>query len=320
MTPTTNDSIISRIKKLLALAHGVNNSEHESELAMQRVQEMLATYNLSLAEIAGATDKPADPAAGRTKAGLRRSAMFQYQREMWEALASANYCVYWSEKLYTNGVYSNHRHWLVGREDSVAVVNLMGDYLEDTMKRLCPYKSGKEVNLWKTGCAERICERLSERKYKMEEESRKAAANAGTGISLIDVKDRETHGNYIFQNGDDRWCPCRGCTNNRNLKWKAEREADEREQALVVHVGENVEEPNEKMEVAVRKVETATQRQKRLDQEARADARYWAQHDRRQKKEREKRDSDAFRSGKATGGSIGLDSQVKGSKPTREIG
>src|SRR5438105_14791415 len=93
--PTTMTRIIDKIRKLFALA-GNNTSEAEAASAMAKAQEMLASYNLEMSMLDTAEVKKHDQADGkRTKEKVERSAMFAYIRKLWEALAEANFCVYW---------------------------------------------------------------------------------------------------------------------------------------------------------------------------------------------------------------------------------
>jgi len=76
---TDSDSIIRKVQSLLALA-GNNANEQEAALAMEKAQELLAKYNLDMAEIGQRESKPAD--APRSKEKVERSAMFKFQRDI----------------------------------------------------------------------------------------------------------------------------------------------------------------------------------------------------------------------------------------------
>src|SRR5258707_14686964 len=51
-TPMTHEQLVERIKNLLALATGEGN-EHEKRLALQRAQELMARYSISIADETG---------------------------------------------------------------------------------------------------------------------------------------------------------------------------------------------------------------------------------------------------------------------------
>ena len=284
------EQILEKVKKLFALA-GNNPNEQEAALALAKAQEILAKYNLSMAQLDEAKEQPAGTAP-RTKQKVERSAMFAYQRKVWQSLAEANFCVYWSQKLYTNGVFSTYHHFLIGSEENVVVVRLMGEYVETTINRLCPYNSGKDVNLWKTGCADRIAERLQEKRRGMEEESRQDAGS--TAVTVTDVHDRETHANHVFQHGSDSWCPCRRCYAVRS----ARREAERRDVIETIS------------QAVPMKAETEAQRRKREEREERQHKKWREKYYRRANQEYERVNSAAYLSGRIKGDEIGLDKQV----------
>ena len=51
MTEQHSDFIIKRIKALLAMAEHPNSNENEASIAMQKAQEMLLQYNLTMASV-----------------------------------------------------------------------------------------------------------------------------------------------------------------------------------------------------------------------------------------------------------------------------
>jgi hypothetical protein len=302
---TLDSSIVDKIKKLLALA-GNNPNEAEATSALAKAQELLARYNLSMAQLdqSRGTAKETTEAEGtRTKTKVERSsAMFTYQRSLWAALAETNFCVYWSTKIFhESGIYSTHHHNLVGREENVKTVELMGVYLEQAVNRLCPYKSGKDVNLWKTGCIERICERLKEDATSYNK-SMEDSASQCTGIAIADVRDRETHANHMYQHPDGAWwCPCQRCYAVRSAentrRWNEELA---KQRAM----------PTAAVETIGVKKETDAQRRKREEREERESNRYWNKHAKRESQERAKRESEAFKNGRITGNSVSLNSQI----------
>lgn len=300
--PATMTRIIDKIRKLFALA-GNNTSEAEAASALAKAQEMLASYNLEMSMLDDRAEvKKHDQGDGkRTKEKVERSAMFAYIRKLWEALADTNFCVYWNTRIYTNGVFSTYYHYLIGREDNVAVVKLMGEYLEQTLNRQCPYKVGKDVNLWKTGCVERIVERLAAKKSEMttadfSSTTPGSGMAASTAVVLRSVYEDEAHKNYQFQYPNGDWCPCLRCRTRRNDEYRARRDAMPDTPAVAVHNDE--------------KAETPAQTRRREEKEARQRERWNRKYDRQYQREWEKRNSEAFISGRDAGEKVNLDSQV----------
>lgn len=297
-TPDT-DSIIEKVRKLLRLA-GNNPNEAEATLAMERAQELLAKYNLSMAQLDQSKERAGNttPDTGkREKTKVERSAMFQYQRDLWEALSEVNYCFYWSEKIMDGQIYRTHHHWVLGREENVAVVKEMGVYLEQVINRVCPYKVGKDVHLWKLGCVERLCERLKEAKRESERRSQQEAEST-TALTLIDVADREMHGNWLMNRGNSNWCPCRPCQARRGREWQEElAKRPAKTDAVATPVYQE-------------KPETAKERRAR---EAR-NRRYQERWEKEYRAESAKRNSEAFQRGQSDANDVNLNKQVKGGK------
>jgi hypothetical protein len=302
MTSNNIDSILSKVQKLLALA-GNNPSEAEAAAAMERAQELLAKYNLTMAQLDESVKSKGGSVAEakRTKEKVERSAMFKFQRAIWAALAETNFCVYWSQKVFhSSGIYSTHHHYLIGREENVVTVKVMGEYLEKTINRLCPYKSGKDVHLWKEGCAERICERLRAKRREMERANQPTATSDSTAVVLASVYTNEDHANHLFQYGpgSESWCPCRTCRERRWAEYQA------RQAAM----------PREDLPAVVEDRETPAQRRKREEANERRWERQQQQWRREQEREAERTGSEAYQAGRAKGNEIGIDSQIDSKK------
>lgn len=310
---TNMDKVMERIKKLLNLANNAG-TEEEASKAAQMAQEMLAAYNLEMSQIDALQDATASAESGkRVKENYTRSAMFQYQRVLWKALAEANFCWYEAVPVYKtnklgNMMRSTYHHYLIGREVNVLGTRMMGDYLEETINRLVPFKPGRDSSKswisWKEGCTARLVERLNEKKWEMVRESQRkqeeavAQNSSSTALALADVVKSEEDANYLFVHGreayermlswrhDQENCQCEHCVARRK---QAERWAAQR--ALP---GE-VEEP---------KIETEAQKRKREEKERRASARYWRQDEARRQRKWAKKDVSAYRAGEEMGSKI----------------
>lgn len=328
MTPNAYEDIqlqgvIGKIRKLLSLAQN-NPSEQEAAVAMAKAQEMMAAYNLEMTQLDAAPDPTKKSATDfkRVKEKYERSALFDFQRALWEAVARVNYCYYEAIPVYktnTLGVRlkANYHHYLIGREANVVMTKIMGEYLEEVITKLCPYKVGKPMFSWKEGCAARLVERLNIKRWELEAQSREASKRAqeagGTSTALMtmdNVSQTEEDLNYREQWGQDAYerrlatrhnretCECKYCTRDREF-WTRIKE-DEKRAVLV---------PDD---APPAKQETEAQRRKREEREARADKRYWDAQDRKDKAKWAKKDMRAYNQGHAKGSDVGLDPQVRG--------
>ncbi len=306
MTKEKTDSIIDKIKKLMAL--GESSNEHEASLAMQRVQEILASYNLTMAEVESHKGKDAgngDVNANRKKDTLEKSAMYNYQRLLMKRVADVHYCLHfvyekrtWNSKTNRDKVLKYHV--LIGREANVVTAKLMFDYLNSTIEKLAkevyPYPANlsRSAISWKEGCSSRLQERLRERKLEADRaqeekaaEYRKTHTNGTSLMLLTDIRQAEEDLNHDFLYGDDA-----GTRAARRAKWEADwaaaREAEKNKPA--VPQKEKTEKEKQKEEREWKKWQEKQERKSR---------RYWAG-----------KDIDAYYSGREKGESIGLDTQV----------
>jgi len=235
MTEEKTENIIEKIRKLMALGNSPN--ENEASLAMQKVQEILAKYNLSMAEVDAHSIKDNGNIvddAPRKKETLNKNAMYHYQRTLMAKIAQVHYCLHF---VYEKKDWSGKRvkvkkyHVLVGKEVNVVSAQLMFDYLNKTIEKLAneiypnPLNLSKSAMSWKEGCSHRLQERLQERKVEADRiQAEKAKEynqthHNGTGLMLLtDVRQNEYDLNQDFMYGDKP-----GSTMARRMKWEVER-------------------------------------------------------------------------------------------------
>lgn len=288
---TAPDGIVQRIQRLLALA-GNNPNEAEAAQAAAKAQELLAQYNLTVAQLDEEKRARGGDITGakRVKEQATKHGMFKYQRKLWQSLADANFCIYWSQAAWTNGIYSHHKHYLVGREDNVVTVKLMGEYIEQAVARLGNGRGGKELHSFKMGAIDRICQRLWDKKAEMLRGDRPAenTAPGTTALTLRNVVDKESYENQCYLYGKETVDGWERDREERRRKW-------EQEAAVAVNIPDAEPEP-----------ETEAQRRKREAREQRENDRWRA----RQARERAKVDWNAYHQGAAAGNDVGLDAQI----------
>jgi hypothetical protein len=323
------DNVIRKIQKLLALGQSPN--EAEAALAMARAQELLAKHNLEFAvvtatAVAGGTVAPAEEK--REKAKVSRSAQYRWQRDMWAAIAEANFCWHWITDVFEGkrgvGRMSKvpvKRHMILGRESNVIAVRLMGEYLEDTMERLLPFPNSERMsraaNSWKSGCAERLVERIQ-----LQAEQRKADSDAckptgaTTALVLRDVYTSEYQANYDACYGAGHYAQ----RMLADAEWEAERE--EREAQAVLDREKAEREWLEYLQAetpAQKKTRETKEAKERRANENRQARQYWT-WDNERRKEAGRIDYSAYRSGRQVAETINLGAQVKeGNRKDRSL-
>ncbi len=317
-TPTTHD-VIRKIQKLLAKGSDSRLSGGEAEAAsyMEMAQSLLAKYNLDFAMVQDAAVEGgtvAPPPEAREKTRVSRSAQYRWQRDIWKAIAEANFCwhsiveVFDGKRGKGTSKVRVKRHMILGTTSNVAAVRLMGEYLEDTMERILPFANRERLSRsaisWKSGCADRLIERI-----RAQAEDRKQAGDAGagcTGLVLRSVYDREYAANYDVVHGTGMWAQ----RQIRDAEWEAGQEQRDREAAEYREKAEKARLEFLANESPADKAKREKREQAERIKEARASSRYSRSWNRQRREEASKVDREAYRSGSTAGNSINIGKQV----------
>lgn len=175
--------VLGRIQKLLDLAAKGNTTEEEAASAAAKAQELLLQYNLDAAMVeraSGVTD-------GRREDAKLKGGFYQYQEDLWRAVAKLHFCLYWcqtyhEEREYTKKYYDGStgrytrsvalkRHRLVGRIVNTKTAIALAQYLEKTVERLTRERLNNDgtqffipwAYSYRQGCVDRIVEKVGER-------------------------------------------------------------------------------------------------------------------------------------------------------------
>lgn len=320
----------AQIEKLMRLA-GNNDNEHQAAEALKKAQALMLAYNLDVAvieQMSGASAKRADD--------MVRGGQHKYQRALWGHIARLNFCMHWTQKnragrpggppIRYKGHLFVHEHRLVGREVNVVASKNMAIYICGTIDRLCEERflttnyfalTSSDAIAYREGIADRIIEKIEERrKVQIDEEKRaarkaaKEAAEKGlstaTAVTIGSVAEAEKIANYDFIHGDGAWARKLAREAEREKRWaeeaeeqaKAEREAD----ALYTQWAK----ANPKEAAALEKKELSRQRAR----DRAAENRVYRPRYARETKEEERRSSGTYRAGYEKGGEVSLEEQV----------
>lgn len=314
------ESVIKKIQALFNMAgrlanHDGASNEAEAQLAMAKAQELLTKYNLDMATI-----NNAGKGEGREKRIVKNSAMYKWQQELWSQIASANFCWHFLTTQYEpyNKRVKNYdgttrveeakrkvqRHRIVGRTSNVVAVELMGQYLCETIERVLPYANkdrlSKSALSWRQGCSDRLRTRIHDDYVKARAQDKTATAEGNaTALTLRSIDDKEYEATYDFLYGEGAYAKSKA----HYAKHVAESEERERQRA--------VELANE----------TPAQKRAREKREAAEKKRSEAASRRFHKKLNERlnnTDWDAYQAGEKTGSEISLNRQIS-TTPTKLI-
>ncbi len=207
----TNEKIIDKVKKLLALSESPN--EHEAKLALQRAQELLQKHNLTTKDI------HKEKVIQRTFS-LKRQNPVPFQNDLIVGTMRGFNC----EVLYSREVNLKYKNLIkntftfIGAPTDLEIGEYVLDYLLITLKRLTKEYSktlNKEdaasygMSEWsyidtarisyRTGLVESFLEKIQEFNRKQEDSSIKYSGGL-TGRELIHIKQ-----NAVSQYIKDRW-------------------------------------------------------------------------------------------------------------------
>lgn len=219
------DRIVERVQKLLALGRR-GGTEAEAAAAMAKAQELLTTHNLDMATV----EQTQLGSAYREKA-FQGGGGYVYQRELWSEVARLNFCLHFRryvQESFKGKVMWRNKHMIVGRTVNVRATIAMGEYLEQTIDRLCrdrlatwsgagrtdgsvgpQFSSGWAV-AFREGVADRVIAKIWDRRRdfvraeaKRRRAAERAAAEGGspTSVSLSHFVDGETDANIDFLHG-----------------------------------------------------------------------------------------------------------------------
>lgn len=315
-------AVIAKVEKLLALSKN-NDNEHQASAASAKAMELLALYNLDMANL-GTSGKGAQRSDTRLRGGL-----YQWQREIWNAVALTNFCVYRSIRGLERGSVYEHR--VIGSHVNVTSTKVMADYLQQTVERLAQqwandrgYRSVfvKEAIAYREGMAERLCNRLWDlrmaRAAEGREQQKYRESNPSDGKSLIlaDVIQTEQDLNDDYLYGYEPGTTARHRAENAAHRARALAEAArllvERDAAEAANPAlKEARLKREAIEAAIR---------------AKADAEWERKWNRRSHNTRERQETPrearrrmgSYQTGYSDGADIGLDKQVD-AKTTRRI-
>lgn len=310
-------AIIEKVRKLLALA-GNNDNEHQAAAASAKAMELLAAYNLDMAVVTTASG-PAQRQDKKTRGGL-----YAWQRQIWEASARLNFCLYWSIRGTAKG--STYEHRVLGRKENVISAELLAEYLQSTVERLAQtwakehsYHSVfvREAIAYREGMSDRLVQRLNQlRQDRLNEDRRKqeaartsAGSGSGTALVLASVIQTETDLNTDFLYNLEP-----GTTARRRAEGDARRVAAYAKFQEEMEAQKRFEDANPHIRLEREKREVAERRRQERNEKRRSYS-----YRERQPTDRERRASTShYYSGYDRGADVGLDRQVKTS-PSKRI-
>jgi len=203
MTAQIDRKTLDKIRKLMNLAKDGGATEGEASVAMEKAREIMATNNLSMAQLE-ASGKSGGEGSNRLRSGLKGKALYKYQQSLMSTIADTNFCAVLVDSERRGNRHIDTGYTIIGREANVAAVANMFDYLNASLERIVtPHleSNSQRLSRWavsfKEGAAQRLAERLRDRhQEKLAEQSagsraqREAqATSSGSGALVVVMED-----------------------------------------------------------------------------------------------------------------------------------
>lgn len=340
-SPAEINKVAILINKLLALSKGGGATEAEALLAAEKAQGLMTQHNLSMANVEAAGGQSGDEGK-RIKDGVSHRQVYKWQRTLMNALAELNFCFCKEEFERRRGQSVFNGYQLIGRAANVASTRVMFEYLLQSIDRLAKSEVQdptqyftRYAHSFKEGCADRVIERLQERRAEevaaaerkaREDKVRNSHPGAATNNALVVVL-----GDYVQDeedlNDDMRRGLPPGTIKAKRAEYErehAQRQAEQQRQydmrkAVLLTQDPNIDpqrldwlatgfsvETVDKWCKEANKVETEAQRRKRVEREERQDQRWRDQ----QYRQDARKDWRGYSRGREAGDDVGLDRQV----------
>jgi hypothetical protein len=310
--------MMEKIRKLLALADSTKTTEAEATAAALKIQELVQTYGLDLAEIEA--QNPGSQHGVRDMGTVNRRAMFDWQQDLMKTIAENNFCLCDVRTIYVEKKNRNSKqHFLVGRKLNIEITTRMYDYLIETMKRLCEegnFIQHKTRTLFYEGASRRLTDRLKLQRRQREAEERRKQEEARrqgkqvNALVLTDVYGSEADMNNDILNGYPIGTTARKRAekaNKENARVAVEKGLIEKgiDRIMAFYLSHGCSHDlavdyTQQYHAKVRKMERRAQRRN-------SDHRGFTMHE---KKDYVRRNTDAYRAGLKAADDIGLDPQV----------
>ena len=192
MNKQIDESIIQKIRKLLALAQN-NKNANERDVAMQFAMDMLAKHNLSIAEIAQAGSAgPGDVKVGEFESDIR---LERWTKDICSAVCQLYYCDYYSTEAFTLNYAVRTVPVFIGTKENIAVAVELANYLIKSVRKEsnAAYGDARLRRSFRQGAARRIYERAIE----IIAAEKRQGASTGTSLVVVRNKLESANQNYL---------------------------------------------------------------------------------------------------------------------------
>ena len=188
----SDEKILEKVRKLLAMANHENSNEHERDTAMRQAHALLTKHGLDMVSV----DKHAREKVDPRGEFVHEDWSMPWTRQVRSAIAELFMCKYIiGEKI--NG--TRQRHYFIGRESNATTAEYMSVFVVGSILKEGRARYGHNLSPDTRAFGEGASTRLLQRVRQMiEAKVTEVQASDGKGLALIDLRTSEVEGNDDF--------------------------------------------------------------------------------------------------------------------------
>ena len=178
MTEQMKDSLLTRIKKLMAMTVERGATVEEAATAARKIQQILFEHNLSMSQVESHNPDQPKEGMGKTEYTMKFGGPMAAR---WMATLTHYIAKYNFGYVVTNT--RERKIWVIGKPSNVEVILYMAEYIGLEIQRLCkermkgPNNNSSFYNAFTRGAVDTIRQRLYE-----QQEVSKAQSTTGTAL------------------------------------------------------------------------------------------------------------------------------------------
>lgn len=191
METVTNDKIINRLKKMLALANNSGATEGERAAALQQSYTLLAKHNLTMAQV-----DAHDSTQEQRQADEAAFPVYPWARRISIQVAELFFCKYYFMRMPSG---KQATHVFIGKESNAATARYMAEYVVRSVMREAAKLYGSAIAPEARNFAEGVASKLYDRVKEIKASFNKQTENvAGTALVLASLYKTELQANLDF--------------------------------------------------------------------------------------------------------------------------
>jgi len=183
----TEEKILARVRKMLALANDEAATEGERDTALNMAQNLLVKHQLSMEDVAQFDKDKLDPRGEFSTDGWN----LPWCRDVRSAVAKLFMCSYFYRKINT----TKGHHTFLGRESNATTAMYMSEYIIKSLLRECDKRYGHRLTPGGRSFGVGAALRLHGRVREMQQQSQREVTATGSALVLVDLAAQEKSAN-----------------------------------------------------------------------------------------------------------------------------